>query len=316
MYTKKMLTNDDVYAKITDRIINMLEAGEIPWRKPWSNAGVLPMNLISKKQYRGGNCFLLAFSSYTSPFWATFNQIKKLGGYVKKDEKATCIVYGETFYKNKMTGKYLPKGKIPSLSEIGDYDEIPVLKMYSLFNLEQTEGIAADKIPKIDQPSFDPIDKAEQMLSNNSNIAPIQYSKIIDPSKGRIRAFYRPSEDFIQLPTRDLFDAPEEFYCTAFHEMVHSTGHPNRLNREMQGVFGDEEYGKEELIAEFGAAYLCALCGIEQPTLENSAAYIQNWLQALKNDKKLILQAGAKAQQAANYISTGIVCPELEAEAA
>ena len=176
---------------------------------------------------------------------------------------------------------------------------IPVLRFYTVFNLEQTMGIPAKYIPVLtpeNQIVFDPIGNAEEIIANYQNGPIIQH--------GGNRACYSPSLDRIMMPERIQFEKEEEYYSTLFHEMTHSTGHWSRLDRPgMENIrFGSENYSKEELIAEFGAAFLCAQTGIAHATIQNSGAYIKNWLEKLRNDKKLAIQAAHKAQKAVDFI--------------
>jgi antirestriction protein ArdC len=302
-FNSRKLSNEDAYSKVTKKITDSLEKGVIPWKQPWSNAGLLPMNISSQKTYKGSN-ILLGFVNCSTPFWGTFKQIKDLGGYVKKGEESNIITYAETRYKHKKTGKYLPKGKYPKSKVSEKYEIIPIIKYYNVFNLDQTDGIPEDKIPEIVKKHFDPIEKAEQFLKS-ANIPEIKESKNLDLSCGRVRAFYLRNKDYIQVPTKDLYNLPEDYYSTVFHEMIHATGAPCRLKREIDGKFGDEKYSKEELIAEIGSAYLCGICGIGQATIENTTGYIQGWLKKLNDDNKLIIQAASKAQEAVEYILDG-----------
>ncbi len=303
-FKSSKLKNDDVYAKVTKKITDTLEKGIIPWKQPWKNAGLLPKNILSQKNYNGSN-IMLGFLPYSTPFWGTFKQVKDLGGYVKKGEESNIITYKYIRYKNNESGKYLPKGEKPQLEDSLEYDLIPILNYYNVFNIEQTEGIPTANIPEIVKEHFDPIEKAEKYLKS-FNIPEIKESKNIDLFSGRVKAFYNKREDYIQVPTKDLFESPEEYYNVVFHEMIHSTGAPERLDRELGDKSNDEKHSKEELIAEIGSSYLCGLCGIFQATSENSTGYIQGWLNQLNDNKRLIVQAAAKAQEAVEYILNGL----------
>lgn len=275
----------DVYQIITDRIVEMLENGVAPWRKPW-NYGIDggPRNLVSKKHYQGINAFLLACSPHTSPFWMTFKQAKDMGGNVRKGEKGTPVIFWKIYEKEDESAE---DGK----------KRLPVLRYYTVFNADQCEGIKAPKDDLSEWPEHERIERAEAIQLAMPNRPAVTY--------GGGRAFYRPSTDTVTVPELKRFENPEEFYSTLFHELAHSTGHQSRLNRD--GVtgfnfFGDKDYSKEELIAEMTAAFLCGHCGIESATLENSAAYLQGWIKTLKGDKKLAITAAAHAQKAANYV--------------
>jgi len=275
----------NVYETVTARIIELLETGTIPWKKPWvSSEG--PMNLISKKPYRGINSFLLNCSPYSSQYWMTYRQAAVKGGQVRKGEKSTAIVFW----------KWLDSKVHPGEDDNEATGKIPLLRHYNVFNLDQIDGITA---PEKEQPTypFSPIEQAEQVISNMPHRPLIQY--------GGDHACYSPTLDCIKLPKQEVFRSPEEFYSTAFHELAHSSGHESRLRRKgilEPSYFGSHDYSQEELVAEFGSSMLCGFAGIEQQTIENSAAYVQDWLKVLKNDKKLAIVAAGQAQNAADFI--------------
>lgn len=271
----------NVYEIVTERIIKQLEAGTVPWVKPWVG-GNRAMNLISKKAYRGINVFLLDSAKYCSPYWATFNQIRNLGGNVKRGEKASIVVFFKMLDKEK---EGTPKAR-----------PVPFLRYYSVFNTDQAEGIKIPAGAVVSNP-FTPIETCENIVTGMPDRPTIKSDEQ--------RAFYAPILDYVNMPKRDTFRSPEEYYSTLFHELTHSTGHESRLNRE--GVrdcvpFGSTNYSKEELVAEMGAAFLCAVAGIENKTVDNSAAYLQTWIQRLKGDSKLIVQAATQAQKASDFI--------------
>jgi len=275
-----------VYDIINQRIIELLEKGTVPWRKPWNAEINMPKNLVSKREYQGVNVFLLSSMPYGSPYWLTFNQAKEKGGHIRKGEKSTPVIFW----------KMLDKVTTYASEEESKNGKMPLLRYYSVFNVEQCEGI---NIPVSEEVvnQFSPIERAEEIISKMPLRPDIQY--------GGNKAYYRPSSDTITLPPKHTFESPEEFYNTYFHELSHATGHETRLARKsvMETiVYGSNEYSKEELVAEMGAAFLCGHCGIEQQTLENSAAYIQGWLKALKDDRKLLVHAASQAQKSADYI--------------
>ena len=275
-----------VYEIITDRILRKLEEGTVPWRMPWNASAGIPRNLISRKEYRGINVFLTGSQGYESPYWLTFKQAKELGGYVKEGAKGTPIVYCDTFKKEVL-------GKDGEVEE----REMSFLRYYTVFNVAQVDGIETPPSNVVERP-FNPIGECEKI------VADMPHPPELKVGVGG-RAFYRSSEDAVYMPRAELFVSDEEYYSTLFHELVHSTGHETRLNRrpskELRS-FGDEAYSKEELVAEMGASFLCATAGIEDATLDNSAAYIQGWLKALRDDKKLVILAAAAAQRASDYI--------------
>ena len=175
---------------------------------------------------------------------------------------------------------------------------IPLLRYYNVFNVEQCEGIPADKIPPLKEArDFHPIDEAERTVQDMQQRPIIQHQAV--------QAYYRPSADVVNMPAAELFQSSEEYYSTLFHEMTHATGHESRLGRldsDRLAAFGSRDYSQEELVAEMGAAFLCGHCQIENQTIDNSAAYIQGWLRKLKNDKRLVVIAAAQAQKAADFI--------------
>jgi antirestriction protein ArdC len=281
----------NVYEIVTQQITDLLEAGEIPWKKPWRSTGGA-RNLVSKKQYRGINQFLLACSPYCSPYWLSFKQVSEKGGRVRRGEKSTAVVLWKWLEKK---GESEDGGSSASPDSPAS-GKIPLLRYYRVFNLEQTEGIPHPPEEVISNP-FTPIEQAEQVIEQM-------------PLKPRIHfggdsAAYSPMLDYVTLPPKEAFHYSEEFYSTAFHELAHATGHQGRVGRKgilEPSYFGSHIYSQEELVAEFCASMLCGVTGIEQSTIENSAAYIQGWLKVLKSDKKILVHAAAQAQKAADYI--------------
>lgn len=272
------------YDVINSRIMELLEQGTVPWRKPWNAESNMPKNLISRKDYRGVNVFLLS----CMPYWLTFKQVQDRGGYVRKGEKSTPVVFWKWIDKKDADTQ---DDEITSTK-----GKVPMLRYYSVFNLDQVEGIKAPE-PKEVIAEFNPIQKAEEIIATMPLRPDIRY--------GGNRAYYSPSNDYIQLPHQHIFQSPEEYYSTAFHELAHATGHSSRVGRKSilePSYFGSHEYSKEELVAEMGAAFLCGHAGIENRTIGNSAAYIQGWLRKLKDDRTLLIHAAAQAQKAADFI--------------
>lgn len=277
--------SNKVYDIITQNIIEKLEAGTIPWRKPWA-AGKAPQNLISRKPYRGVNSFILNCAEFASPYWLTFKQAQGKGGSIKKGSKSTAIVFWK-FNEHTRTNN---EGEEKT-------DRVPFVRYYRVFNLEQCDGIEAPAEDAVEHTPIDSIATAEAIVEGMPGRPEIR--------ENLNRAFYSPGKDYVGMPVKDTFTGAEEYYSVLFHELSHSTGHASRLNRFKQdraASFGSSEYSKEELIAECGAAFLCGMAGIEAATIENSAAYIKGWLKALRNDNKLLIQASGKAQKAADYI--------------
>jgi len=270
---------------ITDKIIEQLQVGKIPWKKAWAG-GEAPKNIISKKNYRGVNAFVLGMSDFKSPYWMTFNQATQLKGIIKKGSKSTKVIFWQLTNYN--TPDQAP-------------DEQPertglLLRYYNVFNLEQVDGIEA---PNKSTHEFTPIEEAEKIVNSFTDKPEIEHIGN-EPC-------YLGSTDTLRMPNKNDFFSDEEYYSILFHELIHSTGVKKRLGRfEAEGynhTFGSEDYSKEELIAEMGASFLCAMSGITQPVIKNQAAYIKNWLRALENDVSLVISAGGKAQKAVDWIT-------------
>ena len=278
----------NVYEVITGRIIKQLESGTAPWHKPWKVQGKsgLPRNLVSGREYRGINVWTLLSSGYASPCWLTFRQARQLDGHVRQGEVGSPIVYWKFGRR-----------------EVEDGDEImekrSVLCLYyTVFNVEQCEGLKIQPAePAENQPQVQPIEACEQIIAGWRGKPVIKH--------GGDCASYSKVLDSVRMPERTYFDSVEEYYSTLFHELAHSTGHPARLNRSTLTHFerfGDHNYSREELVAEMGAAFLAGYCGIENRTINNSAAYLANWLKALKDDSRMVLVAASQAQKAADLV--------------
>jgi antirestriction protein ArdC len=267
-----------VYEIITSRIVEELEKGQVPWRKPWKT--LPPVNLISKKPYRAINVFLLALQGYGSQYWLTFNQAKQLGGNVRRGEHGTKIVSWKfDGYETETADGETERRKSA------------ILRYYTVFNLEQTEGLKA----LLTLPPAFPIQSAEEIVKGMPNPPVFEQDA---------RAAYIPSRDVVTMPSRTAFDSQAEYYSTVLHELTHSTGHAKRLAREgfdTPHKFGSESYSREELIAEIGSAMLCGVAGIEQSTLANFSS-LPAWISRLKADSKLVISAASAAQKAADYI--------------
>jgi antirestriction protein ArdC len=296
-----------VYEVVTNKIIEKLEKGVVPWHKPWNHYDskgnlILHMSYTTKQPYKGINQFLLNCTDYKTPYWLTFKQIQQTEGLsLKKGSKSEMIC----FFKP-VINQFIDTFENPADCPEDEKDLISirgfVFKYYNVFNAECVEGlesVVVESIPEdeeTEEESFS-LDKCEEIIKNWINAPIIKHEEA--------KAYYSPVRDIINLPKKSAFEVPEEYYCTAFHEMTHATGSEKRLNRFSEyksHSFGSHDYSKEELVAEMGASFLCGFTGIENSTIDNSTAYIQGWLSKLKSDKKLVVVAASQAEKAVNYI--------------
>lgn len=282
----------NIYEAITNRIIEQLEGGIIPWHKPWNGVASGAYNRVSKKPYSLLNQMLLKHDGE----YATYKQWSDLGGNVRKGEKSEIVVFW----------------KILNVEEVKDgkteQKSIPLLKYINVFHVSQVDGVEPKTTKLIEH---NPIEEAEQIKNNYADRENIRIEELVTD-----RAFYSPVKDYIQVPCKEQYNDIMEFYSTLFHEMIHSTGHKDRLKRLDCSVkfagFGTEDYSKEELVAEIGSAFLMNHIGIETiNTFKNSAAYIQNWLKVLRNDNRFIVSASSKAEKAMKYI-LGVEVEDVE----
>lgn len=293
--SQKQTTGKDVYTIITEKIIEQLEKGTVPWQKPWHEAG-LPKNLISGKSYRGVNVMLLASHGYEHNLFLSFKQLQDIGASVKKDEKGHQVIYWNYPQKQEQAEAEVTE-EVPEPKKTG------TLKYYTVFNVAQCENVPEDlfetaRIP-VDTPS------CVHILENMPDNVPLVRHK-------ENKAYYNPLEDFINMPKQKSFKTDDGYFSTLFHELVHSTGHHSRLSRPTlieMSEFGSDAYSMEELTAEIGTCYLQSYTGIESQ-FDNSIVYIQGWLWMLKNDKRLIISAAYAAQKAVDYILN--FKPEIE----
>lgn len=275
-----------VYEMVTERIINQLEQGVIPWEKPWTGIRSGAYNRVSKKSYSLLNQMLLKHKGE----YATFKQWQDLGGHVRKGEKSEIVVFW----------KIQP---IEEENEDGtkEVKQIPLLRYFNVFHISQVDGI--EPLSKDALNEIEPIEKAESILHSYWTKENITVEHVAGD-----RAYYSPSLDMIHLPLFEQFINANEYYSTVFHESVHSTMKESRYDRaeDRKGklvAFGSADYSKEELVAEIGSASLMNIIGIEtSKSFRNSSAYIQNWLSVLKNDVKFIISASSKAEKAVEYI--------------
>jgi antirestriction protein ArdC len=298
-------TKADVYTRVTNKILADLEQGVRPWAKPWSGehaAGRITRPLRGNGQpYRGVNILLLWASAieqgFACPVWMTYKQAQELGANVRKGERGSLVVYANTFTKteaNEQTGEDEEK-------------QIPFMKGYTVFNVEQIEGLPAH-YTATPEPAPETTEQRDERLERffRNTGATIRH--------GGNRAFFNITADFVQMPPFPAFVDAESYYATLGHEMTHWTRHPSRLDRDLgRKKWGDEGYAKEELVAELGAAFLCADLGITPEVRDDHAAYIGSWLEALKDDKRFIFSAAAHAQRALDWLH-GCQADQIEEE--
>ena len=276
----------DVYQLVTDQIIALLEQGIIPWQKPWNDTGI-PANMLSKRQYRGINLWLLLSLNYERNFFLTWDQIKSIGGSVKKDEKGHIVVFWKPVQKKAEEEKDERK------------KSVPMLRYYKVFNISQCRDIPENLIPQVDPgiKDFDPLLECECIINTMPDCPAIVHKEQ--------KAYYRIDTDLINMPRKKSFKSIEGYYSTLYHELVHSTGAEKRLGRKSltdMVPFGSESYAMEELIAEIGSAYLCRFSEILPNEIKNTVAYLDNWLGVFKKDKRFIISASGQAQKAVDFV--------------
>ena len=280
----------DVYTRVTDRIVQSLEQGVRPWHQPWTGGRtdgrmVRPLRHTGTP-YRGINILLLWCAAteggFTSSHWMTYRQASELGAQVRKGERGSLVVYANRFTK---TGTDANGDEVER--------ELRFMKGYTVFNVEQIDGLPAQYTPRPTPHEAVPlIDTAESFVAATGALI----------RHGGDRAFYSPAGDVIVLPDPAAFRDAASYTATKAHELVHWTSHPSRLDRTLGKRFGDDAYAAEELIAELGAAFLCADLGIAAEIRDDHAAYIAHWLRVLKSDHRAIFTAAAHAQAAADYL--------------
>lgn len=276
----------NVFEIVTDRVCASLLQGEIPWQRPWCTVTGGAYNRVSGRSYSLMNQMLLVHSGE----YATYAQWEKLGGKVRKGEKGEIVV----FWKFQEAKK-----EEEDETEEENRPKKPVLRYYTVYHISQVDGVAPLE-PKNKLYEHDPIEQAENLVHGY-----IMREKIRLEDEPSNWAYYSPVQDVIHIPAMSQYEYPEDYYSTILHEIVHSTGHMNRLNRPgLQTVaFGSESYSKEECVAEIGCAALMNQLGIETDhSIKNSNAYIQGWLKALRNEKKKIVYAACAAEKALRYI--------------
>lgn len=284
----------DLYQTVTDTIIRDLEFGIRPWLQPWIVGGEgsqlnRPLR-ANGMAYQGINVLMLwgsaAENGFSSPTWMSFKQAQDIGAHVKKGERGTMVVYAGTLTRtelNEQTGEESERG-------------VPFLKSYSVFNADQIEGLPE----KFVRPPVTILDLSQRIAQVERYVA----ATGADIRNGGSMAFYQADRDMVQMPNFEVFREPEGYYATLLHELTHWTRHKSRLDRSFgRERWGDEGYAAEELVAELGAAFLCADLQITPTVRKDHAAYIGNWLQVLKNDKRAIFTAASYAQRAADFLN-------------
>lgn len=282
-----MATSAEVVERVTAEALRQLEEGRAPWHKPWTTTGVLPTSLGTGKVYRGYNYFLLSVLGETMPgpnLWLTYRQAQKMGGHVKKGEKATHIVFWQILKRrDKATGEDVT---------------IPLLKTYAVFHVSQTENVTIPEKYLIEREPVTVNDAVTTVLDGYADGPSVHHM----PSED---AYYSPDLDCVVMPTREQFTTEGGYVDTLFHELAHSTGHHSRLNRFPRSGsparFGGEDYAKEELVAEMAAAMLAGHVGLKADVTRN-ASYIAGWLRVLKDQPEMLVSAAGMAQRAVDRI--------------
>ncbi len=274
-----------VYQIVTRQLLDLMERGQCPWRKPWqASATGLPINAVSKREYRGANTWLLGSAPYSDRRWVSFKQARELGGSVRKGERSSMAVFWKLIEKN---------DRVTDSAE--GPESVPLLRYYAVFNVEQCDGLQLP--PLVGVARHNRIESAEAMVQG------MPLRPAITESGNE--AWYMPSNDRVNVPPMGCFESADSFYGTLLHELAHATGHESRLGRkEVRHVarFGSCEYSCEELVAELASAFCCATIGLDNSLLENSAGYLTGWLSALNHDPRMFVLAAGRAQRAADYI--------------
>jgi len=287
------MKKDDIYTMITDRVIEKLKQGVVAWQKPWNT--ILPCNYKTRRAYNGINLWICLFNDFKSPYYLTFKQVTDMKGSVKKGSKGTPIVFWEFLKTSKVNADGVKEDR-----------NIPLLKYFVVFNEEQIENIEFEKLPENRVQDVSVLDEIIKNMPNAPRFEEIKSMVNV--------ACYMPSMDIINMPPKEAFKSTDGYYGTLVHELVHSTGHGTRLNRE--GVTGrvekgSEVYAFEELIAEMGSAFLCNMVGIVG-NMDNNTAYIQSWIKRLQNDNSFIFKASKQSEMAVKYIKGEIEEKKIE----
>lgn len=300
---KKNINNKErknVYQMVTDKVIERMQQGIIPWHQPWTGASLTDGGAVSYatgKAYSLLNQMLLGREGQ----WLTFKQVKDAGGSVKKGAKAGMVV----FFTILTTTKRIEKDEDGNDVEVQVEKEhsIPVLRSYHVFHIDDCENVPSKEKEIKANENLQPIDMAEDVINGYVQREQKLTFKNNKPSG---RAYFSPAEDKVVVPMLNQYEIAEEYYSTAFHELTHSTMQPYRCNRKAENkcaAFGSDDYSREELVAELGSAMLCQYCNLDSDkAFNNSVAYLQGWLKVLKNDNKFIVWAASRAEKAARYI--------------
>ena len=298
-----------LYDEVTARIITELEAGRVPWAQPWGKPDTkaalgLPVNALTGRAYSGVNILILWHhvmrAGFATQTWLTYRQAQEMGGHVMKGERGVTACHADTF---------IPKAELERAAKDGDYPErVPFLKRFTLFNVEQCEGLPEDAYKgAASLPEAEIVPQAESLIKATG----------ADFRVGGTRAFYVPSQDFIRVPPQPAFYDQVNYYRTCFHELGHWTGHDSRCARDLSHSFESKPYAREELVAEMASAFVCATLGIT-PTVRHTD-YIGSWLEVLKEDNRAIFRAASQASKAADFIlayrDTETAADKLEAVA-
>jgi len=276
--TTETPVNIDVYSIVSNQIMSFLQQGCIPWHRSWPD-GKPPRNLLSNLPYRGINVWLLLSTPYEQNLFLSWDQLKSVGGSVKRGEKGHVVVYSKKY----------------TTDELGK--QIPLLRYYKVFNIGQCTGIPHSLILNSVPREVDPLAFAEAVIKGMPSCPPIKYR--------RQRAFYDPGTDIVNMFSLKTCSSPAAYYRALFRQLVHSTGHASRLNRPtIAGMLehGSDPYSLESCIAELGACYLCSLCGLGHADAKFDLVYLEQWTGALMGDKTFILSASTQAQRAVDYI--------------
>jgi antirestriction protein ArdC len=275
-----------VYERVTSTIIAALEAGVVPWRKPWADV-LPPCNALSRRPYHGVNFLLLSLSRYEDHRWLTYRQAKELGGHVRAGEQSTSVVFWKQWDVDN------PDPASGTMRR----DHVPILRYYHVFNAGQCEGLDLPPLERQGRPANERIAAAERTVA-----------QMPDPPRiheGRNQACYYPLVDVVQIPSLSSFESADTYYATLFHELAHATGHEKRLNRKgvtRAAIFGSGDYSREELVAEFASAFCSSQIGLDNRLTVNAASYLDGWLHPLRADPRAVVIAAGQAQRAADYI--------------